>query len=94
MTSDKNLNVVKIFLTLLFFQFLAITCKLASLGLHSTWERSSIIYSGIVGTLSEVLWLVSVIGAVKYRTRLTWGRMSVFIIIAVLFGILIVGVVM
>jgi membrane-associated HD superfamily phosphohydrolase len=92
--TNKDLSAVKLFLILLLFQCLAVACKLKGLGLHSTWDRKDIINSGIVGTLSGVLWLVSVIGAVKYRTRLTIGRMRVFIIISFLFGILIFGLVM
>ena len=85
---------VKLFLTLLSLQFLAITCKLASLDLHSTWDRKCIMYSAVVGTLSEAFWLLSVIGAVKYRNRLTFGRRLVFVIISAIFGIVIFGLVM
>jgi hypothetical protein len=92
--TNWNPSVVKLFVTLLFLQFLAITCKLASLGLHSTWDREYIIYSGIVGTLSAAFWLLSAIGAVKYRNRLTVGRRRIFVIISVIFGIVIFGVVM
>jgi len=87
-------SVVQLFLTLLFLQFLALTCKLASLSLHSTWDREYIIYSATVGVMSEAFWLLSVIGAVKYGNRLTSGRSLVFVIISVIFALVIFGVVM
>jgi drug/metabolite transporter (DMT)-like permease len=93
-TTDTASRVVRISIVVLLLHFLAVLCKIASLGLHNRWTSDGIRYSGVLGTISLVLWLIGVWLITRNITRLTFARLCVLIVASIIAGLFIFGVTM
>lgn len=93
-TTDTASRVVRISIVVLLLHFLAVLCKITSLGLHSRWTSDGIRYSGYLGTSSLVLWLIGVWLIARNITRLTISRLCVLIVASIIAGLFIFGVIM
>ena len=93
-TTDTASRVVRISIVVLLLHFLAVLCKIASLGLHSRWTSDAIRYSGVLGTIASVLWVIGIWLITRNITRLTITRLCVLIVASIIAGVFIFGVVM